>query len=55
MSAVKAAFSMLSWLVFAIFSHLDMTYESLEKREFSLLDDLVTTDPAKQDQKSNAV
>lgn len=40
LSAVKAAFSMLAWLVFTIFSHYDMTHDSLEKREFSLLDDL---------------
>ena len=43
---------MLSWLVFAIFSHIDMTFESLEKREFSLLDDLVPTDGVKPEEKS---
>jgi hypothetical protein len=52
MSAVKAAFSMLAWLVFAIFSHIDMTFESLEKREFSLLDDLLPTDGVKPVDKS---
>ena len=37
---------MLAWLLFSVFSHLDMTYESLEKREFSLLDDLVQPEAA---------
>ena len=32
---------MVAWLVFTIFFKYDMTYESLEKRDFSLLDDLV--------------
>jgi len=39
--SVKAAFCMVAWLLFTIFFKYDMTYESLEKRDFSLLDDLV--------------
>lgn len=39
---------MISWLIISIFSRYDMTYESLEKRDFSLLDDLVT--PQQQQQ-----
>lgn len=40
MSVVKAVFSLLGWLIFSIFISYDMTYESLEKREFSILDDI---------------
>ncbi|RMZ97417.1 transmembrane protein -like [Brachionus plicatilis] len=39
-SVVKAVFSLFGWLIFSIFISYDMTYESLEKREFSILDDI---------------
>jgi hypothetical protein len=41
---------MVSWLIISIFSHYDMTHESLEKRDFSLLDDLVTPQQQQQQQ-----
>lgn len=43
-SVVKAAFSLLAWLLFSVFVRDDKTYESLEKRDFTLLDDIAQAD-----------
>lgn len=40
LNIVRAVFSLLAWLLFSIFISYDQTYDSLEKRDFTLLDDL---------------
>jgi hypothetical protein len=40
LSIGRAVFSLLAWVLFSIFIRKDETYSSLEKREFSLLDDI---------------
>ena len=47
LNIVKAVFSLLAWLLFSICIKDDQTYDSLEKRDFSLLDDIATADENK--------
>ena len=50
LNAVKGAFSLFAWFLFSILIGHDKTYESLEKRDFSILDDLANQ-KNKNDQK----
>lgn len=50
---VKGAFALLGWLLFAILIGYDKTYESLEKRDFDLLDDIAVGSTAGPDQKAS--
>lgn len=44
-SIAKASFSLFAWFLFCIFVSDDQTYESLEKRDFDLLDDIAFEKP----------
>jgi hypothetical protein len=50
LNAVKAGFSLFAWFLFSILIGHDKTCESLEKRDFSILDDLASQ-KNKNDQK----
>ena len=44
---------MLAWLLFSICIRNDQTYDSLEKRDFSLLDDIAISDVGKNNNNQN--